>query len=130
MAHGLEARSPLLDRELLEVAASAPAELKYANGTLKSLLKRAFRDELPAEVTARPKAGFVIPLAEWFRDPLLPLARDLLCNAETHVLRYFRPDALNSLVERHAAGRADHGRQLWALAMLELWHRRVVAGSG
>jgi len=130
MAHGLEARSPLLDRELLEVAASAPAELRYAGGSLKSLLKRAFRDELPAEVTGRPKAGFVIPLAEWFRDPLLPLARDLLCNAETHVLRYFRPDALKSLVERHAAGRADHGRQLWALAMLELWHRRVVAGNG
>jgi asparagine synthase (glutamine-hydrolysing) len=126
MAHGLEARSPLLDPEVMSLAASAPAQLKYHNGSLKALLKEAFRDELPEEILDRRKMGFVVPLEEWFRGPLLPLARELLLSPDARIRDYFRERPLGALVERHAAGAASHGRQLWGLVMLELWHREVV----
>lgn len=126
MAHGLEVRSPLLDPEVLAVAAAAPAELKYRRGSLKALLKDAFRAELPPEILERGKMGFVLPLDLWFRGPLLPLARELLLSADTRVRRYLHERPLGELVARHATGRAAYGRQLWALVMLELWHREVV----
>jgi asparagine synthase (glutamine-hydrolysing) len=126
MAWGLEARSPLLDHEVLELAASAPADVKYRAGNLKWLLKESFRDELPEGILDREKQGFGIPLDEWLRGPLLPLARDLLTAAESRIHRYMQPRRVADLVERHAAGARDYGRQLWALLMLELWHREVV----
>ncbi len=126
MAHGLEVRSPLLDPQVLAVAAAAPAELRYSRGSLKALLKDAFRAELPPEILERAKMGFVLPLAAWFRGPLLPLARELLLSAETRVRRYFHERSLAEIVARHASGRSDYGRQLWGLLMLELWHREVV----
>jgi asparagine synthase (glutamine-hydrolysing) len=128
MAHGLEARSPLLDREVLELAASAPAELKLRGSSLKWLLKQAFRDRLPPDLVERPKQGFGIPIHAWFRGPLLPLARDLLLGRDARAAEWLRPDALESLVERHAAGRGDRGYQLWSLCMLELWLRRYPGG--
>jgi asparagine synthase (glutamine-hydrolysing) len=126
MAHGLEARSPLLDPEVLAVAASAPAEVKYRSGSLKSLLKEAFPDALPSGIANRKKMGFVVPLDEWFRGPLQPLARDLLLSPGTRVRDYMRDEPLRELVESHAEGRASRGRQLWALVMLELWQREVL----
>jgi asparagine synthase (glutamine-hydrolysing) len=126
MAHGLEARCPLLDPEVLAVAAAAPAELRFEGGVLKSLLRDAFRDELPESVLRRGKTGFVVPLDRWFRGPLEPLARDLLLASDSRVRDLLDQSAVARLVEHHAAGRAHHGRKLWALLMLELWQREVV----
>ena len=80
MAHSLEARSPLLDHEVLELAASAPAQLKYRSGKMKWLLKEAFRDAIPATLAERGKKGFGIPLDAWFRGPLSYLLHDLILN--------------------------------------------------
>jgi asparagine synthase (glutamine-hydrolysing) len=129
MAWGLEARSPLLDHEVLELAASAPATVKFRGGQLKWLLKEAFRDELPAGILDREKQGFGIPLDEWLRGPLLPLARDLLTASDSRIHAYMQPARVAGLVERHAAGERDFGRQLWGLLMLELWHREVVEAA-
>jgi len=128
MAHGLEARCPLLDPEVLAVAAAAPAGVRCPRGALKSLLRDAFRDELPEPVLRRGKAGFVVPLERWFRGPLLPLARDLLLAPDSRIRDWLDRPAVARLVDGHAARRADHGRQLWALVMLELWRREVVEG--
>jgi len=124
MAHGLEARSPFLDHELLELAASIPAPVKAPDGTLKHLLKESFRDLLPPEILSRPKKGFSLPIADWFRGPLLPLTRELLVARGACVHDYLRPEALEKIVEGHATGRDSRAHQLWALVMLELWHRR------
>jgi asparagine synthase (glutamine-hydrolysing) len=129
MAHSLEARSPLLDHQVLELAASVPVKVKYHRRTLKWLLKEAFRDVFPPGLMTRRKQGFAIPLNEWFRGPLLPMTRDLLTAGDARLHAYLRPAAVRELVERHAAGRDNSGALLWALTMLELWHRQVVEGA-
>ena len=126
MAHGLEARSPLLDVRVVELAASAPAAVRCPGGALKALLKEAFSDLLPPRILARPKHGFAPPLQEWFRGPLLPLARDLLLGSGARVHAYLRPDALARVIDDHVHERASRGFQLWSLVLLELWHRSVV----
>jgi asparagine synthase (glutamine-hydrolysing) len=126
MAHSLEARSPLLDHRVLELAASAPADIRCPGGSLKGLLKRAFRDVFPAELLERPKRGFALPLHDWFRGPLRPLAEELLLSEQTRIRRYLHGPALSTLVREHMEGRAQRGVLLWALSMLELWHRELV----
>jgi asparagine synthase (glutamine-hydrolysing) len=126
MAHSLEARAPLLDHRVLELAASAPASLRFRGGELKWLLKEAFRDKFPPGLLDRPKRGFGIPIQDWFRGPLAPLARELLLAPEARLARYLRPEALREALEQHGAGRISRGYQLWSLLMLELWQREVV----
>ena len=123
MAHGLEARSPLLDHEVLELAASIPPELKYRRGELKWLLREAFRGRIPDGVLDRPKQGFEIPLNDWFRGPLSPLLDELVLAPDARLRRLLRPAGLELLVREHREQQFDHGRRLWALTMLELWLR-------
>ncbi len=129
MAHGLEARSPLLDHHVLELAASMPADVRCPGGSLKGLLKESFRDALPPNLLERPKQGFALPLDAWFRGPLRSLAEDLLLAGDTRLRRYLRASALERLVGEHLSGQADRGFLLWAMVMLELWHRELVEGG-
>lgn len=129
MAHGLEVRAPLLDHRVLELAASAPPEVRYSGGLLKSLLRRAFRDMVPPGHFDRPKRGFAIPLQEWFRGPWQPLVRDVLLAPDARVSGYLDAEAIRTAFEEHVAGRISRGYQLWSLLMLELWHREVVEGT-
>ncbi len=126
MAHSLEARSPLLDHHVLELTASAPAEIRYSDGRLKALLKDAFKSDLPEELIERPKMGFGIPIGEWFAGAWAPMARDLLLAPDARVGAYFERRVLQRYVEEHVVGRIARGYQIFALVMLELWHREVV----
>jgi asparagine synthase (glutamine-hydrolysing) len=126
MAHGLEARSPLLDQRVLELAASMPADVRCPGGALKGLLKESFHDALPGDLLDRPKQGFALPLHDWFRGPLRALAEDLLLAEDTRVTRYLRAPGLRRLVSEHTRGTAQRGMLIWALVMLELWHRELV----
>ena len=81
MAHGLEGRSPMLDHDFMEFAASLPAGLKLRGNTTKYILKRAVRQLSPAEIIDRPKKGFSVPLEKWFRQDLRELTGDLLLTA-------------------------------------------------
>jgi len=125
MASGLEGRSPLLDHELAEWAARLPERSKLRGRTGKYLLRTAFADLLPPEVTAQGKQGFGVPVGKWLREDLSGWCRDLLLGGVA-AARLFRPEALTRLLDEHAGGRVDHGKRLWALAALELW----LAGSG
>ncbi|MEE8557661.1 MAG: asparagine synthase (glutamine-hydrolyzing) [Myxococcota bacterium] len=124
MAHGLEARSPLLDHRVLELAASIPPELKVGSG-LKGLLKQAFRDDLPAGVLARAKQGFGSPVQRWFRTSLLEFVRETLLASGARIHELLDTREITATIERHRSGRDPRGAQLWALIMLELWLRRV-----
>ena len=126
MAHSLELRSPLLDRRVVELGLSLPDALKQEGRQGKIALRRAFAAELPAEIATRGKSGFGLPLAEWFRGDLQPLARDLLLDERARARGWFRPEAVERLLSDHAAGRADNGHRLWTLTMLELWQRTHV----
>ena len=126
MASSLEARSPLLDHELMEFAASLPASCKLRGREKKVALRGALRGWVPDEILDAPKRGFRLPLADWFRGELRDYARDVLLDRRALGRGYFREDYVRSLVERHVAGSQDHSQGIWTLLMFELWHREFV----
>jgi asparagine synthase (glutamine-hydrolysing) len=126
MANSLEARSPLLDHKVMELAASLPISLKLHGRMKKYILKRAMRSLLPAEILARPKMGFGVPLAEWLRDELKDFARDLLLSPRFAARGLFRPEAVKRILEEHVAGRWNWQYPLWSLLMLELWFQMFI----
>jgi asparagine synthase (glutamine-hydrolysing) len=123
MAHSLELRSPLLDHRVVELGLALPDRLKRRGREGKIALRRAFADDLPPSVSRRGKSGFGVPLAAWFRGELRPLARDVLLGEPARSRGWFRTEAVERLLDEHAAGRADNGHRLWTLVMLELWQR-------
>jgi asparagine synthase (glutamine-hydrolysing) len=123
MAHGLEPRSPLLDHELMEWAASIPEEAKMVGGATKALLKSAMAPYLPAELLHRPKMGFSCPVDQWFRNELREFAYDTLLAQGARERGLFRPDYVRFLLDEHCRNTRDHHPRLWALLMLELWFR-------
>jgi asparagine synthase (glutamine-hydrolysing) len=126
MAHSLEGRSPFLDHELMEFAASVPPELKLRGMERKVLLRRALRAWLPDEILDRPKMGFGVPLGAWFRGELRGYVEEVLLDPAATGRGYFRPDRVRSLIHRHADGREDASSRLWTLLMHEWWHREFV----
>jgi asparagine synthase (glutamine-hydrolysing) len=129
MAHALEVRSPLLDHEVHEFAARAPANLKLRRGETKWLLKQlARRRGLPEHLVTRPKQGFGIPVGHWFRGELRPWIEDVLRDPRTRGRGWFDGREVDRLVDAHLTGRDDHTWQLWNLAMLELWQREWIDG--
>ncbi|TKB75442.1 MAG: asparagine synthetase B, partial [Nitrospira sp.] len=123
MAHSLEGRSPLLDHRLMEFAATLPVELKIKNGISKYLMKRAMRGVLPDDVLDRPKMGFGVPVDEWFRGECRDYLRDILLSPQALGRGYFKPEAVRTVVEAHQRQEGNYGYRLYALLMLELWHR-------
>ena len=123
MAHGLEARSPMLDRDLMEYVAGLPDRLKRRGGRGKIVLKKAVADMLPKAILTRPKHGFGVPLGEWFRGELRPRVEALLLD-RPRLARWLRPDAVSRIFAEHLSGQSDRGHQLWTLLTLELWLRK------
>jgi asparagine synthase (glutamine-hydrolysing) len=129
MAHALEARSPLLDHELMEFAASIPAELKVRGRQKKWILREALRPWLPSEILDRPKQGFMVPISDWFRGSLREHLRGVLLDPRSLSRGYFEPGAVERLITRHDAGAEGAAKKLWALYMFELWHREFIDGE-
>lgn len=129
MAHSLEGRSPFLDHRLLEFAATLPIDLKIRRGTSKYLLKQAMRGVLPDAVLNRPKMGFGVPIDQWFRGPCRDFLRDTLLSARARSRGYFLPRAIEKIVEAHRRQETNFGYRLYALLMLELWHREYADGT-
>jgi asparagine synthase (glutamine-hydrolysing) len=123
MAHGLEARSPLLDHKLMEWAARIPASQKMVNGETKSILKSAMEPFLPHEVLYRPKMGFGVPIDQWFRTELKSFAYDTLLSASARQRGLMQESYVRTMLDEHCAGVRLHHTRLWALLMLELWFR-------
>ncbi|MCA9458082.1 MAG: hypothetical protein KC587_15560, partial [Nitrospira sp.] len=123
MAHSLEARSPFLDHQLMEFAASLPTHFKLSGSETKVILKAAMRGLIRDNLLDRPKMGFSVPLSSWFRNELREMAGDLLLSQEARGRGYFRPHAVENLLESHWKGQADHSAKLWDLLVLELWHQ-------
>jgi asparagine synthase (glutamine-hydrolysing) len=129
MAHGLEARSPFLDHRLVEFAASLPVDLKVRNGQPKYLLKVAMRGILPDRILDRDKMGFGVPIDRWFRQDCREFLRDILLSTRCMQRGYFRPERVRQMVDDHQYAGTDYGYRLYALLMLELWHREYMDGA-
>ncbi len=122
MAVSLEARSPFLDRELVEYIASLPPGMKLelpSNG--KAILKRAMRDRIPSAVIDRPKKGFGIPVAAWLKGPLDPLVDELLAESRLAAAGYLDAVRVRRLVDEHRSNERNHRKVLWTLLSFELW---------
>ena len=121
MAWGLEARTPFLDHELVELAAACPPELKLADGG-KGILKRAARRLLPSEVVDRPKGYFPVPALSHLEGPYLELAADALRSPPARERGLFEPAYVDELLAAPNQARTTlDGSKLWQLALLELW---------
>jgi len=126
MAVSLEVRAPFLDPRVAEFAASLPCNYKLHRLKTKYILKKAVHEMLPPFVTRRSKKGFGVPVAEWLKDKLRPLARDLLSPERVRRAGVFNPDYVARLQSEHERGVANHRKLLWTLLMFELWHESFV----
>jgi asparagine synthase (glutamine-hydrolysing) len=119
MAHALEVRNPFLDHRLVEWMSSLPPGLKLHGREGKYLLKKAMEPYLPHEIMYRPKMGFSIPLAAWFRGPLRQRLRDSVLSRRMLGSGYFDEGFLTRLVDDHQSGVKDHSASLWSLMMFD-----------
>ena len=126
MAVSLEVRAPFLDPNVAQFAASLPCSYKLRGLKTKYILKKAVRDLLPPFVTRRGKKGFGVPVAEWLKVKLRPLARDLLSPERVRRAGVFNADYVARLQDEHERGVANHRKLLWTLLMFELWHESFV----
>jgi asparagine synthase (glutamine-hydrolysing) len=129
MAHSLEARSPLLDHELVELAAALPSRFKVRGREKKIALRASLRGIVPDEHIDRAKQGFQVPIAEWFRTDLRELAEDTLLGEAARSRGYLRTNVLEELLERHLARQEDNADLLWSCLVFELWNQHVVEGQ-
>ncbi|HXG03930.1 MAG TPA: asparagine synthase (glutamine-hydrolyzing), partial [Candidatus Binatia bacterium] len=123
MLVSLEARVPLLDHVLMEFLATMPSSLKLRDGRGKYVLKRLMADALPAAVLERPKMGFGVPLAAWFRGELREYAREVLLGRRAVERGLVARPAVERVLAEHAAGH-DRSGVIWTLLCLEEWARR------
>jgi len=123
MAVSLECRVPLLDHQLVELAASMPAAIKVRGGHLKHVLKEALSDLLPADILERKKRGFGTPMGAWLKNELAPLLGRLLAPDVIQRRGLFRQPVIDRLVADHQANRIDGTDVLLALLNLEIWSR-------
>jgi len=126
MANSLECRSPFLDHKLMEFVAGLPSEFKLKGSQKKYILKETFKGLIPDENIYRKKMGFGVPIGTWFRKELKGLLTESLLSKRFLDRGYFDREVVKELVKSHLESKHDYSFQLWALLMLELWHRRFI----
>ena len=120
MAHSIESRVPLLDHPLIEFVASVPADVKFKDGQMKQMLKRAYKDDIPREIhERRDKMGFPVPLKEWAQGEVNDFLVDTFSSSKARSRPFMNADAIVASVGQ--SGR--YSRKLWGLLSLELWHQ-------
>ena len=129
MASSLEVRVPLLDHTLVEWAARLPSRLKLHGREGKHVFKAALEPHVPKEILYRPKQGFAVPLAAWFRGPLRRRLRDTLCGPVLRESGLFDMGTLATVLDQHQSGERDHSAALWTLSMMESFLRQSDGGG-
>jgi asparagine synthase (glutamine-hydrolysing) len=122
MLHALEVRSPFMDHDLVSFAAGLTTP-QLLRGGPKRMLRETFAADLPDFVFKRPKMGFAVPIGDWFRSSLRPMLHDHLFAADSFASTHFNLPTIHRLIAEHEQFRVDHSQRLYALLMLELWHR-------
>ena len=130
MANALEARSPFLDHEFADWAASIPAERRVfsRNGALESkgLLKKAMENDLDSTVLYRRKQGFSVPVAHWIGNEIRDFIVDTLTSHRFRERELINPKFVQFMLDRHFSNYEDHGTRLWSLLCLELWYQTFI----
>ena len=128
MANSLELRVPFLDPEVFAVASRLPYDQKITRTTTKYALRRALEPIVPAHVLNRPKLGFPVPIRHWLRaGELLDWSQEMIrTSAAGHLIDL---PAVQSMLDEHRSGAADHSRRLWTMLIFMLWHAIFVEES-
>ena len=129
MAHSLELRVPFCDHHLLAATLRIPSRVRLTGWQLKGFMRRMLRGLLPDRILRAPKQGFMVPMARWFREDLRQMAHDLLSDDVVRDRGYVKPAYVRWLLEKHESGHRNFSDQLYALMVLELWHRGLRADS-
>jgi len=124
MAHSLEVRVPLLDHEFVTWVSGLSPDLKLRKGEGKYILKKSLESYLPDEILYRPKMGFGVPLASWFRGPLKQRVRDRLLGSALRDTGFFNERSIEQVVAQHQSGMRDYSPVIWALLMFEGFCRK------
>ena len=124
MLVAVEARSPFLDKKVVELAAKIPFKLKVKGiNNKKYILRETFRGMLPDEVLDRPKMGFGMPLDKWFREDLVEYSAEILLSKKALNRGLFNKEYICELLSKHGDSRIDGSGKIWILLILELWFR-------
>jgi asparagine synthase (glutamine-hydrolysing) len=127
MAHGLEAREPMLDYRLVEFMATVPPHYKLKNFRHKKyLLKAAMKNKLPPKILWRRKAGFNVPNARWIKQGLKPFVQDHLSPQNIRETGILDPQIVEILLANHFTEKADNSHQIWCLLTLMLWWKQFI----
>ena len=121
MANSLEVRAPLLDYNVVEYAATIPSELKLKGADKKHILKQAFSSFLSRDTLYRKKMGFSVPLAQWLREEIKPLAEKAILSSEHGLKDYFKEEEIYRVWQEHQSKTFDHSAELWSMLMFQLW---------
>jgi len=127
MAHSLEVRAPILDHKLIEFAASMPSTLKLRGTNGKYIFKKALKRVLPDSVLYRPKMGFAVPLARWFRTELKELAHNVIFSRNGDSL--LNQASVRRVWQEHQSGLRNRSTELWTLLMFRLWEQQFMSGA-
>ncbi|MDP1598226.1 asparagine synthase (glutamine-hydrolyzing) [Phenylobacterium sp.] len=125
MAEGLEVRPPFLDKELAAFGLALPDHLKIRGKTSKWIVRQWASELLPPEITNRPKWGFHVPLAEWFRVEMREMLFDYLCASDGLCGRYGNPAEIDRMLAAHDERKIDASSSLWTLLSAEVWYQDV-----
>lgn len=126
MLCSLETRAPLLDHEVIELAARMPPSFKLNGGETKYILKKAMEGILPDEILYRRKMGFGVPLVHWFKKDLTEYARDLLLSKQARERGLFNTAYVESMLDTHQKKGRDLSARIWALLFFEEWARNWI----
>ena len=124
MAHALEVRVPLLDHPLVEWISSIPPHLKLRGGEGKYIFKKSMEPYLPHDLLYRPKMGFAVPLAKWFRGALKDRIESVVLGERLRSTGFFDARFMAHLVSAHASGRRDYSSLLWTVMMFDAFLAR------
>jgi asparagine synthase (glutamine-hydrolysing) len=124
MAHGLEARVPYLDKEIVEYVESLPANFKVRHGSQKWLHRQVCREFLPGTILRRKKRGFAVNVVDdWFRGTMNSKMEEILMDPDSQLYRYLRPSAVQQIFKQHQSGQNDYHKILFSLVVFEEWLR-------
>lgn len=127
MASGLEVRPPLLDHQLLELAATMPSDFKVRRGCKKWILKQLFASRLPNRLAHRRKQGFELPIDKWLKGPLRDQVEELVLAKQGPLAEFINVDFAARLYAAHRSGTGRHGQLLWSLLVLGRWVDRYTS---
>ncbi len=124
MAHGLEARVPYLDKEIVEYVERLPARFKVRRGMQKWAHRQVCSKFLPAEILERKKRGFAVNVVdEWFRGAIGDQMTATLMDSDSMMYRYLKPSVVHRLLREHQSGKSDYHKILFSLMVFEEWLR-------